>query len=327
MRSMALGAQGLIVSQIGLGCMNLTGGYSLPPSEADAIHLLHCAVELGITFFDTAEMYGPFQNEIVVGKGLRGLRHRVVISTKFGLHIRPGDTRPTGVDSRPEHIRSVCEASLKRLGVDCIDLFFQHRVDPAVPVEDVAGAVGELVCDGKVRAFGLSEASVETIRRAHRIVPVTAVQTEYSLWSREPEAGLLPTCRELGIGFVAYSPLGRGFLAGAGKSIGSADFRRHYPRWQGQALDQNIALIDRLASIAQDKQCSLAQLSLAWLLHKEPLVAVIPGTNKLSRLEENAAAAIISLSEADIEQIELAVPLKEVAGNRYDDAGASLIET
>jgi aryl-alcohol dehydrogenase-like predicted oxidoreductase len=307
--------------------MNLTGGYSVPPSEPGAISLLHRAVELGITLFDTAEMYGPFQNEILVGKGLRGVRDRVVIATKFGFRIRPGETRPAGVDSRPEHIRSVCDASLKRLEVDCIDLFLQHRVDPAVPVEDVAGTVGELICQGKVRAFGLSEASVETVKRAHRVVPVSAVQAEYSLWSREPEAGLLPACRELGIGFVAYSPLGRGFLAGAGKQLGAADFRQQYPRWQGEALDKNLALVDGLAAIAHDKQCSLAQLSLAWLMHQKPYVAVIPGTNKLPRLEENAASATISLSAADIEQVELAVPLKAVAGNRYDAAGASLIET
>jgi aryl-alcohol dehydrogenase-like predicted oxidoreductase len=272
-------------------------------------------------------MYGPFRNEILVGKGLLGRRDRVVIATKFGYRIRTGETRPAGLDSRPEQIRSVCDASLIRLGIDRIDLFFQHRVDPAVPIEDVAGTVGELIRQGKVRAFGLSEASVETVRRAHRIVPVAAVQTEYSLWSREPEAALLPACTELGIGFVAYSPLGRGFLAGAGKTLGESDFRRQYPRWQGRALDNNLAAVDRLAAIAHGKRCSVAQLSLAWLLHKEPYLAVIPGTNKLSRLEENAAATAVSLSAADIEEIECAIPPQAVIGDRYDEAGALLLET
>lgn len=326
MKIVALGSQGLRVAQLGLGCMNLSGGYSVAPTEAAALTLLGRAVELGISLFDTAEMYGPFRNEMLVGKGLRGMRDRIVIATKFGFDIRQNETRPRGVNSRPEHIIAACEASLERLGVERIDLLYQHRVDPAVPIEDVAGTVGRLIQEGKARFFGLSEAAPGTVRRAHRIQPVTAVQCEYSLWSRDPEKELLGVCRELGIGVVAYSPLGRGFLAGAGNGAGSSDFRRVYPRWQGEALASNLALVERLADVARSKGCTLAQLALAWLFHQGPDIVPIPGTNKISRLEENVGAAALSLSTEDLEAIEQAIPADAVRGERYDAVGAALID-
>jgi aryl-alcohol dehydrogenase-like predicted oxidoreductase len=321
-----LGSQGLTVSELGVGCMNLSMGYAAPPSEGEALRLLSRAVELGVSFFDTAEMYGPFHNEILVGKGLQSVRHRVVIATKFGFDIRGNETRPLGVNSRPEHIRVACEASLKRLGIERIDLLYQHRVDPTVPIEDVAGTVGELVQQGKVRFFGLSEAAPNTVRRAHSIHPVTALQTEYSLWSRGGERDVLATCRELGIGFVAYSPLGRGFLAGAAREMAANDFRRSSPRWQGTALVKNLRLVDALSQIAQEKKCTLAQLALAWLLHQGPDIVPLPGTSKVSRLEENVAAADIRLSADDLTRIERAIPAEAVEGDRYDAAGAALID-
>jgi len=306
--------------------MNLSLDAGLALSEGERLAVLDRAVELGITLFDTAEMYGPFTNEILVGKGLAQVRERIVISTKFGFDIRGNETRPMGVNSRPDHIREVCETSLRRLGVETIDLFYQHRVDPAVPIEDVAGTVGELVGEGKVRFFGLSEAGEETIRRAHAVFPVSALQTEYSLFSRDPERSVLPACRELGIGFVAYSPLGRGFLAGAGKHLSGDDFRRNLPRWQGEALASNLGLFEQLERIAQAKGCTPAQISLAWLLHQGTDIVPIPGTTRLERLEENVAAAEIRLSAADLAAIEQAMPADAVAGDRYDPAGASLIE-
>jgi aryl-alcohol dehydrogenase-like predicted oxidoreductase len=326
MQQRALGSQGLKVSNLGLGCMNLSLGAGLALAESERLAVLHRTVELGITLFDTAEMYGPFTNEILVGKGLAQVRDRIVISTKFGFDIRGNETRPIGVNSRPDHIREVCEASLRRIGVETIDLLYQHRVDPTVPIEDVAGTVGELVGEGKVRFFGLSEAGEETIRRAHAVFPVSALQTEYSLFSRHPESSVLPVCRELGIGFVAYSPLGRGFLAGAGKDLSASDFRRNLPRWQGEALASNLGLFERLESIALAKGCTPAQISLAWLSHQGTDIVPIPGTTRLKRLEENVAATEILLSTADLAAIEQAVPADAVSGERYDSAGASLIE-
>ncbi|MCB2072926.1 MAG: aldo/keto reductase [Novosphingobium sp.] len=326
MKPRRLGNEGLEVSSLGFGCMNLSLGAGLELSESERLAMLDRAVELGITLFDTAEMYGPFTNEVLVGKGLGRWRDKVVISTKFGFDIRGNETRPNGVNSRPDHIRAVCEASLMRLGVDTIDLFYQHRVDPAVPIEDVAGAVGELVAAGKVRFFGLSEAGAETIRRAHSVHPVSALQTEYSLFSRDPENSVLPVCRELGIGFVAYSPLGRGFLAGAGKHLSEEDFRRNLPRWQGEALGRNLGLYEQLESLAEAKGCTPAQISLAWLLHQGEDIVPIPGTTKLHRLAENVAATEIRLDVQDIASIEKAMPASAVAGERYDSAGASLIE-
>lgn len=326
LKTIALGTRGLRVSELGLGCMNLSMGYSSPPTETEALRLLSRAVELGITLFDTAEMYGPFRNEILVGKGLHDYRDRVVIASKFGFDIQLNETRPRGVNSRPEHIHEVCDASLKRLRIDHIDLFYQHRVDPAVPIEDVAGAVGALVQQGKVRFFGLSEAAPQTIRRAHSVHPVSALQSEYSLWSRGPEQDVLAVCRELGIGFVAYSPLGRGFLAGAGRQMAVNDYRHSYPRWQGHALTKNLTMADALSQIAQERSCTGAQLALAWLLHQGSDIVPIPGTGKISRLEENIAAATLRLSPDDLSRIERAIPATAIEGDRYDAAGAALID-
>jgi aryl-alcohol dehydrogenase-like predicted oxidoreductase len=325
MQKRNVGAQGLSVSALGLGCMNLSASYGASVEPADGASLLARAVELGVTMFDTAEMYGPFKNEVLVGSALRSVRDRVVIATKFGFAIPPEGGRPTGVNSRPEHIRDVCDASLQRLGIETIDLFYQHRVDPAVPIEDVAGTVGELIAAGKVRYFGLSEAAPGTIRRAHATQPVTALQNEYSLWSRDPEQDVLPLCRELAIGFVAYSPLGRGFLAAGAKELASNDFRRNLPRWQGPALERNLELFETLATMAAQKECTPAQLSLAWLLHKGEGIVAIPGTTRISRLEENLAAADIALSLDEIAAIERAVPAEAVAGARYDEAGSALL--
>jgi aryl-alcohol dehydrogenase-like predicted oxidoreductase len=313
-----LGQQGLTVSAIGLGCMSLTGAYGATINETESVKLLHRAVELGVTFFDSAEMYGPFTNEMLVGKALRPLRQRVVIATKFGFAIPPEGVMPKGVDSRPEHIRAVCDAALKRLGIETIDLLYQHRVDPNVPIEDVAGTVGELVAAGKVRYFGLSEAGAKTIRRAHAVHPVSALQSEYSLWTRGPEQDVLPVCRELGIGFVPYSPLGRGFLTGAATQLAENDFRRNMPRWQGEALTRNMSLVETLTALAKAEGCSTAQLALAWLLHRGEDIVPIPGTSKIRCLEENAAAADLQLSAMQLAAIEATVPEGSVRGERYD---------
>lgn len=326
MEERPLGSQGLATSVIGLGCMNLSAAYGGTITPRQAGEVLRRAVELGVTLFDTAELYGPFTNERLVGEALRPVRDRVVIATKFGFRIDPGERRPLGLDSRPEHIRSVCDASLRRLGVETIDLLYQHRVDPAVPIEEVAGAVRELIDAGKVRYFGLSEAGAATIRRAHAVHPLSALQSEYSLWSRDPEAAVLPVCRELGIGFVAYSPLGRGFLAGAAASLGADDYRRTQPRWQGDALAQNMAMVEALKAFAVFKGCTLAQLSLAWLLHQTTDVTPVPGTTKLHRLEENVGATAIRLSREDMDEIDRLMPPAAVAGERYDPGGLSLIE-
>lgn len=320
-----LGSQGLASSSLGFGCMNLSMSYGGGPVQVDAASLIARAVELGVTMFDTAEMYGPFTNEVLVSGALKGVRDRVVIATKFGFDIPEGGGRPQGVNSRPEHIRKVCEASLDRLEVDTIDLFYQHRVDPDVPIEDVAGTVRQLVAEGKVRYFGLSEAGAATIRRAHAEFPVSAVQSEYSLWTRDPEAEVLPVCRELGIGFVAYSPLGRGFLASGDSELGDTDFRRNLPRWQGEALANNRTLFDSLSQVARSKACTPAQITIAWLLHRGEGIFAIPGTTKIHRLEENVAAAGITLSSEDMAEIERAVPWEAVHGARYDSAGAALL--
>jgi aryl-alcohol dehydrogenase-like predicted oxidoreductase len=327
MKTRALGTQGLRVSEIGLGCMNLSMDYGpAVRDEAALLAVIARAVELEVTFFDTAEVYGPFANEALVGKGLRGVRERVVIATKFGFDI-PGDGgRPRGLDSRPEHIRQVCDASLKRLGVETIDLFYQHRVDPKVPIEDVAGAVGGLVRQGKVRYFGLSEAAAGTIARAHAVHPVSVVQSEYSLWWRGVEEDVLPTCRRLGIGFVPFSPLGRGFLAGATTAIGERDFRRAIPRFQGAAFESNLKLLSVFTAFAQGKSCSPAQLALAWLLHQGDDIVPIPGTNKAHRIEENVAAANIILSRQDLTEIEKAMPADAVIGERYDTISGALVD-
>ena len=331
MKTRTLG-QGLQVSALGLGCMGVSAAYGAPMAEADAVDLLRGAVERGVTFFDTAEVYGPYVNEEVVGRALAPLRDQVVIATKFGFQfdgaVASGAFRITGLNSRPEHIQAVADASLKRLGIAQIDLFYQHRVDPEVPIEDVAGAVGELVAAGKVKHLGLSEPGADTLRRAHAVHPVTAVQNEYSLWTRDPEAAVLPACRELGIGFVPYSPLGRGFLTGAiaaPDQLGENDYRRTNPRFQGEAFDRNLSLVETLKRLAAAQGCTPAQLALAWLLHQGEMIVPIPGTTKLSRLEENIGATDIILSPDDLAEIAAAVPETAVAGQRYDERGMAVV--
>ena len=326
MEKRKLGSQGLEVTKLGVGCMNLTHAYASAPTEAQGMAVIARALELGITFFDTAEMYGPFTNEVLVGKGLRAVRDKVVIATKFGFRIPEAGGRPEGVNSRPDHIRAVCDASLQRLGIETIDLFYQHRVDPDVPIEDVAGTVGDLVREGKVRFFGMSEAAPATLRRAHAVHPVSALQSEYSLWMRDMEDEVLPTCRELGVGFVAYSPLGRGFLGGTARTIGAGDFRLAQPRFQGDALAANLCLLDRLDAIAADKHCTTAQLALAWLLHQGEDIVPIPGTGKVHRLEENMAAANISLSADDLAALDAAMPRGAAVGDRYDPVSKTMVQ-
>ena len=310
---------GLEVSKLGLGCMSISGAYGdrLDQSEADA--LLRRAYELGIDFFDTAEIYGPFVGEEMVGRALAPVRDRVIIATKFGFRIDPDTGRRVGFDSRPEHIVEVVEASLRRLGTDHIDLLYQHRPDPAVPIEDVAETVRGLIAAGKVRWFGLSEADPASIRKAHAVQPVAALQSEYSLWTRDIEAEVLPTIRELGIGLVPFSPLGRGFLTGAVKpgELVSSDLRMTMPRFQADAAANNARLVDALALVAREKNCTPAQLALAWALHQGEDLVPIPGTRRIDRLEENVAATQIELSADDLATIEAALPASEVVGERY----------
>ena len=314
----------LQVSALGLGCMGMSFAYGEPPDRGEMLTLLRQALELGVTFFDTAEVYGPYANEELLGEALAPVRDRVVIATKFGFDIgASAGGAPRGTNSRPEHIREVAEASLKRLRTDVIDLFYQHRVDPDVPIEDVAGAVQGLIAEGKVRAFGLSEAGVGTIRRAHAVQPVAAVQSEYSLWWRAPEAELLPLLEELGIGFVPYSPLGRGFLTGrmsADTSFGENDFRSRLPRFTEEARRANHGLVDLLTSTAERLEATAAQVALAWLLAKRPWIVPIPGTTKLSRLQENLGAAALALSADDLDRIDEAVARIPVQGERYPEA-------
>ncbi|MFA7603818.1 MAG: aldo/keto reductase [Novosphingobium sp.] len=309
----------LEVSALGLGCMSMSGAYGPALSEAEAVELLRAAYDRGVTFFDTAEIYGPFVNERQLGAGLSGIRDKVVIATKFGFRLNADGTPGQGFDSRPAHIRKVVEASLARLRTDYIDLLYQHRLDPDVPVEDVAGTVGDLIREGKVRAFGMSEADAQSIRRAHAVQPVTALQSEYSLWTRDVEAEILPTLRELGIGFVPYSPLGRGFLTGAVKpdSLPEDDWRAKMLRFGGENGAKNYALVEALLALAARTGHSAGQLAIAWVLHQGADFVPIPGTRRLDRLEENIAAAGIALSPADLAAIEAAVPPAEVAGGRY----------
>jgi aryl-alcohol dehydrogenase-like predicted oxidoreductase len=320
-----LGKSGLEVSALGLGCMGMSFGYGPPADKQGMISLIRAAVERGVTLFDTAEVYGPFTNEELVGEALAPLRDRVVIATKFGFDtsIDPRGSKGAPVlNSRPEHIREVAEASLKRLKTDVIDLFYQHRVDPDVPIEDVAGAVKELIREGKVKHFGLSEAGVQTIRRAHAVHPVTALQSEYSLWWRRPEAEVLPTLEELGIGFVPYSPLGKGFLTGKfdeNTTFDSTDFRSSLPRFTPEALKANQALIDLLGRIAEKKKATPAQIALAWLLAQMPWIVPIPGTTKLHRLDENIGAVAVELTADDLRDIESAAAKITVQGARYPE--------
>jgi aryl-alcohol dehydrogenase-like predicted oxidoreductase len=313
----------LEVSALGLGCMGMTHAYGQAPDRQAMIALLRSAVERGVTFFDTAEVYGPFNNEELVGEALAPLRSQVVIATKFGFAPDPaGGPRWSGLDSRPEHIRAVAEASLKRLKTDSIDLLYQHRVDPNVPIEDVAGTVGQLIKEGKVKHFGLSEAGADTIRRAHAVQPVTALQSEYSLWTREPEQEILPTLEELGIGFVPFSPLGRGFLTGKmdeSTQFDSKDFRMSLPRFTPEAMKANQALVDLLGQVAQKKGATPAQVALAWLLAQKPWIAPIPGTTKLHRLDENLGAAALELTPEDLAGIDAAAAKITVQGARYPE--------
>jgi aryl-alcohol dehydrogenase-like predicted oxidoreductase len=322
MQKRKLGKSGLEVSAIGLGCMGLSFGYGPAVPREEGIALIRAAFERGVTFFDTAEVYGPFTNEELVGEALAPVRGQVAIATKFGFGIDPKTGKQEGLDSRPAHIREVAEASLKRLRTDVIDLFYQHRVDPEVPIEDVAGAVKDLIREGKVRHFGLSEPGVQTIRRAHAVQLVAAVQSEYSLWWREPEKEVLPALDELGIGFVPFSPLGKGFLTGAidaNTTFDSSDFRNIVPRFTPEARKANHALVDVLGDIAKRKRATPAQIALAWLLAQKPWIAPIPGTTKLHRLEENIAAAGIELTEEDLRDIDRAVSRIAVQGARYPD--------
>jgi len=327
MQKRKLGKSGLEVSAIGLGCMGMTFSYGPPADKKEMISLIRTAVERGVTFFDTAEVYGPFNNEELVGEALAPFKGKVVIATKFGFDLDPkrdprGMTGSPGLNSRPEHIKEVAEGSLKRLELDAIDLFYQHRVDTAVPIEEVAGAVRDLIKAGKVKHFGLSEAGVQTIRRAHAVQPVTALQSEYSLWTRTPEKEVLPTVQELGIGFVPYSPLGKGFLAGKideRTTFDSTDFRASLPRFTPEARKANQALVDLLGGIAKRKKATPAQIALAWLLAQQRWIVPIPGTTKLYRLEENIGAAAIDLTADDLREIDSATSKIIVQGARYPE--------
>ncbi len=323
MEKRKLGKSNLEVSALGLGCMGMSFSYGEPKDKQEMISLLRTAVDRGITFFDTAEVYGPFTNEELVGEALSPIRDRVIIATKFGFDVS-GDHRPgaAGPNSRPEHIKQAVEGSLKRLKVDCIDLLYQHRVDPNVPIEDVAGTVKELIQAGKVKHFGLSEAGVKTIRRAHAVQPVTALQSEYSLWWRTPEAEVLPALEELGIGLVPYSPLGRGFLTGKideNTKFGSSDFRSKLPRYQPEALKANQAVVDLLGRIGKQKRATPAQIALAWLLAQKPWIVPIPGTTRLSRLDENIGAVAIKLTADDLREIDSTAAKITVQGDRYPE--------
>jgi len=317
-----LGRQGLEVSAIGLGCMGMSEFYG-PTDEAESIATIQRAIDLGVTLLDTADMYGPFKNEILVGRAIKGRRDRVVIATKFG-NMRGPDGSFLGVNGRPEYVRAACAASLERLGVTTIDLYYQHRVDRTVPIEETVGAMAELVREGKVRYLGLSEASPATIRRGNKVHPITALQTEYSLWSRDPEDEILPTCRELGIGFVAYSPLGRGFLSGRFRKfedLPPEDFRRNHPRFQGENFQKNLDLVAKVEQISREKGCTPAQLALAWLLAQGPDIVPIPGTKQRRYLEENVRALEVVLTPADLRRIEEVAPKGITAGARYSEAG------
>ena len=329
MKKRALGKSALEVSALGLGCMGLSHSYGQPVDRQQGIALIRAAVDRGVTFFDTAEMYGPFTNEELVGEALAPVRDQVAIATKFGFEVDPATRRPRGLNSRPEHIRQVAGACLKRLKTDRIDLFYQHRVDPQVPIEDVAGTIKDLIGEGKVKHFGLSEAGVQTIRRAHAVQPVTALQSEYSLWWREPEEEILPALEDLGIGFVPFSPLGRGFLSGtidANTKFDSADFRNTVPRFSPEARRANQALIERIGQIAGRKRITPAQMALAWVLARKPWIVPIPGTTKLHRLEENLAAADIVLTRDDLAEIDRALAQVTVQGARYPEQMQKLVD-
>ncbi|MDE4778240.1 aldo/keto reductase [Klebsiella quasipneumoniae subsp. similipneumoniae] len=331
MKTRYLGKEKFQVSALGLGCMGMSFAYG-GAEESQAINTIHAAVDMGVTFLDSAEVYGPFDNEVLVGKAIKGIREKVQIATKFGFRILPtgqGLERMAGVDSRPEHIREAVEGSLKRLNIETIDLLYQHRVDPAVPVEEVVGTMADLVKEGKIRHIGLSEVSAQTLRRACKVHPITAVQTEYSLWTREPEGGILKACRELGVGFVPYSPLGRGFLTGkiTDPSLFAADdFRRNLPRFQAETMRKNQQLLDRLQQVAGRYDATLAQMALAWVMSKGEDIVPIPGARKINHLRDNAAAADIMLSPEDILTIDHIFAAENVAGLRYNQGDFNLID-
>ena len=329
MKLRKLGRSGPQVSAMGLGCMGFSEFYtSSAATDAEAIGVIHNALSLGLSFLDTADMYGPYTNEILVGKAITGKRDQVYLATKFGIQRDPANPRMRGISGKPDYVRASCEASLQRLNVERIDLYYQHRVDRSTPIEETVGAMAELVKAGKIGGIGLSEPSAETIRKAHRVHPVTAVQSEYSLWSRDPEDGVLQACSELGIGFVPYSPLGRGFLTGRFRSIedlDAKDFRRLSPRFQGENFAKNLATVDKVEEIAKEKRCTPAQLALAWLLAQGPHIVPIPGTTNAARLNENMAAADIVLNAADLARIAAVAPSGVAAGARYDEAGMRIV--
>ncbi len=322
MKTRALGSQGIQASQLGIGCMGMSEFYGAA-DDAESIKVLHRALELGITFWDTADVYGPLKNEILVGKALKGHRNKITLATKFGIVRNPENPEQRSLNGKPEYVNSACEASLKRLDVDVIDLYYMHRRDRSTPIEETVGAMGRLVEQGKIRSIGLSEVSPETLRKAHATFPVTAVQSEYSLWTRDPEAEILQTCKELGIAFVPYSPLGRGFLAGQIKKVedfAADDYRRFSPRFQGENFDKNLALVKKVEDIATNKGCTPSQLALAWVMSQGEYIFPIPGTKRIKYLEENAGALNVHLSDADLAAIDLVFANNPVSGNRYHES-------